>query len=228
MRLQSTVAALTMLIGMRLAHTVCLVHQAAAFVVAPLLYRRNAGTLSQRCHMTKQEDKADEDGEQMARDFFKQVQKRDEASLSTQGNKDEPYSDDTPIPRPALDASGEAQAPVVVPRKFTGGGEQSLFSPETSQQQETPADRMREQEFNLAGRFQNTLPIQAAILAASILFISYVGLTGGITDGSERFFDDEVEIMGGYSIDDFRSDTDNTSPSSGVEIIRQADESVWL
>ena len=186
-------------------------------LVSPLLSK---ACMPSKHQMSKQDDRANADGEQMARDFFKQVQKREEKSSPMQGNDN---SDDAPS-RPALDTSSEEE-PVAIPRKFTGG-EKSLFSPETSQQ--TLVDRMREQEFNLAGRFQNTLPIQAFIVAVSIIFVGYVGLTGGITHGSERLFDDEVEILGGgYSLDDFRSEIDNNS-SPSIEIIRQADESVWL
>lgn len=78
------------------------------------------------------------------------------------------------------------------PRKFTGAplySGESLF--ETSAQQ-----RERQQEFQLAGRFEQTLGLQAGFVALALVFVIYVGLTGGITNGEDRFADDEIDIMG--------------------------------
>ena len=91
------------------------------------------------------------------------------------------------------------------PRKFTGappappaspfseGG--SLFSERPSR---TAFERERRQEFNLASRFEQTLPLQAGLLLLAACVIVSVGLSGGITDGSNRDLGDfdEIVIMG--------------------------------
>jgi hypothetical protein len=44
----------------------------------------------------------------------------------------------------------------------------------------------------LASLFQQTLPFQALLVTLAIAFVVYIGISGGITDGSERFFDDDI------------------------------------
>mmetsp|Transcript_13378 Transcript_13378/g.20199 ORF Transcript_13378/g.20199 Transcript_13378/m.20199 type:complete len:162 (+) Transcript_13378:2-487(+) len=93
-------------------------------------------------------------------------------------------------------------------RKFTGGGSSSsssssLFSNTNNEQQSSTSYnlmREREREFELAGNFERTFGIQAALLLASLAFVVSVGLMGGITDGSDRNFggaddDDDVDEM---------------------------------
>jgi hypothetical protein len=75
-------------------------------------------------------------------------------------------------------------------RKFTGRSSR-LFENEATAK-DTARKIPYEREMNLASRFEQTLPLQALLLAMAIAFVAYVGLSGGITDGSERyFFDDE-------------------------------------
>jgi hypothetical protein len=83
--------------------------------------------------------------------------------------------------------------------KFTGrsrlfGNER--LDKEATAKEDAAARRNRvpyEREMNLASRFEQTLPVQALLLALAIAFVAYVGLSGGITDGSERyFFDDDA------------------------------------
>mmetsp|Transcript_34159 Transcript_34159/g.73939 ORF Transcript_34159/g.73939 Transcript_34159/m.73939 type:complete len:212 (+) Transcript_34159:530-1165(+) len=77
----------------------------------------------------------------------------------------------------------------------------SLFSNTNNEQQSSTSYnlmREREREFELAGNFERTFGIQAALLLASLAFVVSVGLMGGITDGSDRNFggaDDDVDEM---------------------------------
>jgi len=96
-------------------------------------------------------------------------------------------------------------------RKFTGASSSpSLFTQPQSpsygnrDQSSSPSSnltREREREFQLAGNFERTIGIQAVLLAASFAFFLSVGLSGGITDGSDRYFggDDEVDEIYAYA-----------------------------
>jgi len=159
----------------------------------------------------------DTEGEALAKDFFKEIEKRE-------GNSQ------------ADEIVGE-----VAPRKFTGSdlgtrsatkftGRDSLFSQNgSSNTNKTPLDREREREFRLAGNFEQTLPLQAALVVFSLVVVLTVGLTGGITDGSDRFFDDDIDYMGGNYLEEIRSDTLNSNPSEGVDVVQKSSDSgVWL
>ncbi|KAL7548979.1 hypothetical protein ACHAWF_012249 [Thalassiosira exigua] len=83
-------------------------------------------------------------------------------------------------------------------RKFTGASySPSLFSQPQEESFSTNLQREKEREFNLAGNFERTLPLQAGVLLASFGFILSVGISGGITDGSDRYFggDDDVDEL---------------------------------
>ena len=154
----------------------------------------------------------DSEGEALAKDFFKELQTREGVN------------------------QGDEIAGEVAPRKFTGRdmdsatkftGRDSLFSENGGNK--VPLDREREQEFRLAGNFEQTLPLQAALVVFSLVVVLTVGLTGGITDGSDRFFDDEIDFMGANYLEEIRSDTWNTNPSDGVDVIQKSsDNGVWL
>ena len=83
-------------------------------------------------------------------------------------------------------------------RKFTGASSsQSLFTNNNNNEQSSPQSnlqREREREFNLASNFERTFGIQAILLLASLIGVISVGLSGGITDGSERNFYGEDEV----------------------------------
>lgn len=75
-----------------------------------------------------------------------------------------------------------------------------------------------EREMNLASRFEQTLPVQALLLAMAIAFVAYVGLSGGITDGSNRYFFDDNDPPSSwttlpYPNDDFATTTTTTTDS---------------
>lgn len=145
------------------------------------------------------DDTPDRDGEEMARDFYKQAkQRQDDETLNTFEN----------------------------PRKFTGASS-SLFDEASAQ------ERMTRQEFDLVGNFERTLLLQVTVLVASLIFVTYVGLSGGITNGSDRFYDDDVDFMGGIEyLEQIRTD-DASSAQGGSSTTLPPDDillskSVWL
>ena len=97
-------------------------------------------------------------------------------------------------------------------RKFTGASSsQSLFTNNNNNEQSSPQSnlqREREREFNLASNFERTFGIQAILLLASLIGVISVGLSGGITDGSERNFygEDEVDSVVIEQIERMRTD----------------------
>lgn len=99
-------------------------------------------------------------------------------------------------------------------RKFTGASSSSpsLFTTTNNNNaQSSPSSnlqREREREFNLASNFERTFGIQAILLLASLIGVISVGLSGGITDGSERNFygEDEVDSVVIEQIERIRTD----------------------
>jgi hypothetical protein len=84
-------------------------------------------------------------------------------------------------------------------RKFTGAPQSSLFTYRSEQSSSSPSTnllREREREFNLASNFERTFGIQAVLLLAAFIYMASVGLSGGITDGSDRNFYGEDEVDG--------------------------------
>ncbi len=99
-------------------------------------------------------------------------------------------------------------------RKFTGASSsQSLFTTTNNNNEQSPSpssnlQKEREREFNLASNFERTFGIQAILLLASLIGVISVGLSGGITDGSERNFygEDEVDSVVIEQIERMRTD----------------------
>lgn len=95
-------------------------------------------------------------------------------------------------------------------RKFTGAPSSTLFT-NTNNEQSSPStnlQREREREFNLASNFERTIGIQAVVLLAAFIYMASVGLSGGITDGSERNFygEDEVDSVVVEQLEQIRTD----------------------
>jgi hypothetical protein len=76
--------------------------------------------------------------------------------------------------------------------KFTGRRRLFDDDDEAAAAADTMEESYEEREMKLASLFQQTLPFQALLVAMAIAFAVYIGISGGITDGSERFFDDDV------------------------------------
>lgn len=124
----------------------------------------------------------DGDGEELAGQFYDQLKRR--------ANSDQQFEPISQLPQQEVDDT--LPRPVV---KFTGANSPSLFS-DDDQSASTNLQREREREFTLAGNFERTLGIQVAILIASIVFVASVGLSGGITDGSDRNFGGADDLLG--------------------------------
>ena len=86
---------------------------------------------------------------------------------------------------------------------------------------------MFEREFNLAGRFERTLPLQAGLLLAALVFSISVGFTGGITDGSDRNFGGADVIDESY-FPDYWSQLQGSDRVDLEAIGKASDESVFL
>jgi len=111
-------------------------------------------------------------------------------------------------PDPPLDSTGVPSAGL-----FSGRGS-SVFSfpaervkgdgsPPERLSPDDPRARMMRNEFNLVSRAGSEVSIaaQAAVVLLFLGFAVYVGATGGITDGSERFFmEAEIDPMGAEAI----------------------------
>jgi hypothetical protein len=99
-------------------------------------------------------------------------------------------------------------------KKFTGASSSttSLFTTTTNKQLSPPSttnlQREREREFNLASNFERTFGIQAVLLLAAFIYMTFVGLSGGISDGSDRNFygEDEVDDVVIEQIERMRTD----------------------
>lgn len=81
---------------------------------------------------------------------------------------------------------------------------------------------MLARETNLVSNFERTLGLQALAVTVALVSVLWVGFTGGITDGSERYF-------GGA--DEMTDETDlwNVPVPSEREIgTARADQSVFL
>jgi hypothetical protein len=97
-------------------------------------------------------------------------------------------------------------------RKFTGRSSRLFDSEATTN--DTARKIPYEREMNLASRFEQTLPVQALLLALAIAFVAYVGLSGGITDGSERYFFDDDEPSWTQSVPYPNDDVTTTTTDS--------------
>ncbi|EEC45599.1 predicted protein, partial [Phaeodactylum tricornutum CCAP 1055/1] len=190
-------------------HVALLLRNSSAFLGQKVLGRRTSRTLS----LPASPDDDLKGGRDLAREFYEQVRKREsypEADFDELSELPEKKSAPMePIDqRPPAKEIKEQQNKNVAkpsappgsrpnyfkPRKFTGaspsptdGG--SLFSSEQAEPTENSAVfRERQQEFRLAGNFERTFGLQVALVAFLTSIIVVVGLSGGITDGSDRDF----------------------------------------
>ena len=67
---------------------------------------------------------------------------------------------------------------------FTGASSSLFSETQSSSNNNNPYQR----EINLASNFERTLGLQAVGLLAALVFVVYVGVTGGITDGLPQIF----------------------------------------
>lgn len=158
---------------------------------------------------------SDDDREdRLAAQFYDQLKKRKLTSASLQDENiisvDDLYT---------VDSNKNDQRPPV--RKFTGASNpSSLFSNEQTTSPSNNLQREREREYNLAGRFERTFGIQVAILLLSLVGVISVGLSGGITDGSDRNFGYD-DMLDDIFVERFRSDD-----AAEVEAMHQSSSAV--
>mmetsp|Transcript_17473 Transcript_17473/g.24783 ORF Transcript_17473/g.24783 Transcript_17473/m.24783 type:complete len:199 (-) Transcript_17473:357-953(-) len=111
------------------------------------------------------------------------------------------------------DTNSDNYSPPQPIRKFTGApSSTSLFTNTNNNEQSsspsTNLQREREREFNLASNFERTIGVQAVVLLAAFIYMASVGLSGGITDGSDRNFygEDEVDSVVVEQLERIRTD----------------------
>ena len=127
------------------------------------------------------DDRPSDDGEKLANQFYDQLKKRAASNSQTSNNDPDLYTIDTDkIQQPA--------------RRFTGAPNSQLFANSNEQSTSTNIEREKQREYNLASRFERTFGLQAALLAFALIGVLSVGLSGGITDGSERYNYGEDDI----------------------------------
>jgi hypothetical protein len=165
------------------------------------------------------DDTPTNEGQELADQFFEQLKKR-ENHQSDEDNVPRPKSSSAPPMQPNTPSAKDFTMDTKTsPRKFTGASP-PLFSERTSSSSNLESEQ--EREFNLVGNFERTLGIQAAILFASIVFVASVGFTGGISDGSDRYFGGLDEI------DDTAIEYSRTDDAAEAMVRQSTQESIWL
>lgn len=194
----------------------------------------------------------------LAKEFYKQMKKREEASTqqpqqetweiknnssssststSTTNKKNRKFTGR--YSTGDLDSTGAPSAGLFATQNGTVyaiPGKRQSMQRSSSSSEPTPArDRIMRQEFNLVSAAANelTILIQAAIIVGALSFALYIGATGGITDGSDRFGAGEGiinEYNGmGEDLDLSNYISDETSISSKIEdAVKDKSFSVWL
>lgn len=158
------------------------------------------------------DDAPSADGGELAGQFYDQLRKRaadansvgetfgvstDDDRLSTESQR--PTRRDVAASR--QDSSSEDELFSVnsrgTNRRFTGASS-SLFSEERQSSYTSNLEIERQREFDLAGTFERSIKLQAVVLLVALVYMAYVGLSGGITDGSDRYFggaDDVPDVV---------------------------------
>mmetsp|Transcript_25678 Transcript_25678/g.40285 ORF Transcript_25678/g.40285 Transcript_25678/m.40285 type:complete len:211 (+) Transcript_25678:204-836(+) len=144
------------------------------------------------------------------RSFTRAASSKNNEDFSDDRNSVE--KDDTPETYGIRNTNSDNSPPQPI-RKFTGApSSTSLFTNRNNEQSSsspsTNLQREREREFNLASNFERTIGIQAVLLLAAFIYMASVGLSGGITDGSDRNFygEDEVDSVVIEQLERIRTD----------------------
>lgn len=196
-----------------------------------------------------------DDGKDLAKEFYKQVKKREERSReasSMMNSKNANLNDD--------DATWEVKSPSPKQKKFTGrqgeidsSGTPSagLFSSQNGSVTAFPVenrnprrstvygssnsmsnrDRMMRDEINFmrVASSEGTIIIQGILVLLLLGFTLYVGSTGGITDGSDRFgaLEGMVNEFNGLGENiDFSSLVNDDATPVAEEVVKEG--SLWL
>ena len=187
------------------------------------------------------EDDANEGGQELARQFYKFQKQQQQGQQSNPPQPRAIIEEDGSIvsytaKNPQPQQSSSAQEDTTEPIKFTGQGSPlfgttniSTNNPSTN----NALDREREREFNLAGNFERTLPLQVAVLVASFALVIYVGVTGGITDGSDRgnyYYeeDDRIDYETMQRIQNEQNNNGVLEPQAPSRVSSSSKDAVWL
>lgn len=200
------------------------------------------------------DDSAGEEGKELAKQFYNQLKKREEAAKSQQRPEDadadadalENYNvksskkftgrrgeiDSTGKPSAGLFAGGNGSVYASFPvdgQKPTGTRTRTPYS---SSEVLSQRDGMMRDEINFmrVASSETTIIVQGILVLLLLGVTLYIGSTGGITDGSERFgaFDGMINEFNGLgdSIDFSAIVTDDASTTVAADVVKEG--SVWL
>lgn len=150
-------------------------------------------------------------GDDLARKFYEELRKRDgstSSSLEATENKIEPSSTDVDLNdklSELLEPDTETIASPTPKKKFTGQ-QSSFYSNQrpssafgrqemSSETPRSPRETMMEREYQLVGRAERNIVVQAGFALLALAFYIYVGLSGGIVSGNggnDFGVDDEI------------------------------------
>ncbi len=148
-------------------------------------------------------------GMELAQDFFKEVRQRGQEATEEISTMEESTISISKGTSKSLEKASASETNVDATigsgpfpkKKFTGS--QELFyaqkppSASYGGQARTPREMMMEREYQLVGRAERGIVIQAVVAVIALAFYIYIGLSGGIvsdSDGQNQFFgaDDEI------------------------------------
>ncbi len=195
----------------------------------------------------------------LAKEFYQQMKQREQQQQPKQGNeetwekKKQSMSDSSTTEpkkrkftgrfnRGELDSTGTPSAGLFATQNGTvyampAPRRISIGTSSRNSDRLSPREEMMRREFNLVSLASNelTLIIQGALVLVILTFAIYIGASGGITDGSDRFGASEGYINEyngmGESLD-YSSYTNDDSSKINNQIIdgfqKKEDSSVWL
>lgn len=197
------------------------------------------------------DNNASDEGQELAKQFYQQVKKRDatkrdqEEQYDVSPNRPKKFTgrrgeiDSTGTPSAGLFARGNGNGSVYaspVDKQQVGGTNRSsaptAFSASSGADVLSNRDRMMRDEINFMNVASNegTIVLQGILVLVLLGFTLYIGSTGGITDGSERFGTMEGminEFNGlGDSIDFTALVNDDASTAVTADVVKEG--SVWL
>lgn len=184
-----------------------------------------------------------DDGKELAKQFYQQVKER-EAQLQARDQAEaydvEPSQRKFTGRRGEIDSTGTPSAGLfssekgsvyAFPVEKRSNGNRSEYS--SSGSSLTPRDRMLRDEINFtnAASSEVTIVLQAIVVLILLVFTVYIGSTGGITDGSDRFgaLDGMINEFNGLgdSIDFSSLVSDDSAVTTVIgDVVKEG--SVWL
>lgn len=154
------------------------------------------------------------EGQDLASQFYKQVQlneqKQRQGMMNTKNSNDQSADDmierssnnDNVIKKftgrssfsevtSATASDTDFSGPPVRANPFSSSS--SLFSSSSSEPGSAALNEQYRTEFNAVNRFEQTIFLQAGFIVAALIFVIWVGISGGITDGSDRYMEDDTD-----------------------------------